>query len=247
MQVLRWRSPAALQHPSLPGSAPAWRGGSPTPHRSCCIEVHPVWPSQPLAISNLAWVHQQFTFVAFCFSYSVFPHQGWLKSTKSLPSQWVGLDCRGQGLLASDLPHSCYFCGEGGNGVSRTSQTTALLAVYSDLFLEDYLRVFSIFGNEFIALVYEEQEAAHRCACWFLLWLCFLLGFAPVQFSQGDGLLQVSGLLQETPSLSSTDYSSCLNGKALSMFLQVRKAKLKLQRRHLVKPRLWFIKRLVIS
>ncbi|OPJ84660.1 hypothetical protein AV530_016005 [Patagioenas fasciata monilis] len=38
-------------------------------------------------------------------------------------------------------------------------------------------------------------------------------GFAPVQFSQGDGLLQVSGLLQEALSLSSTNYSSCLNGQ----------------------------------
>jgi len=61
------------------------------------------------------------------------------------------------------------------------------------------MRVFSIFGNEFIALVYEEQKAAHICACWFLLWLCFLLGFAPGQFSQGDGLLRVGGLLRETP------------------------------------------------
>ncbi|OPJ84659.1 hypothetical protein AV530_016005 [Patagioenas fasciata monilis] len=39
-------------------------------------------------------------------------------------------------------------------------------------------------------------------------------GFAPVQFSQGDGLLQVSGLLQEALSLSSTNYSSCLNAAA---------------------------------
>lgn len=39
------------------------------------------------------------------------------------------------------------------------------------------LGTLSLFGNEVTALVYEELEAAHRCASWFLLWLCFLLGF----------------------------------------------------------------------
>lgn len=135
----------ALQHPPLPASAPAWCGEIPTRHLSHCIEVHPVWPSQRLTISNLGWVHQPFSFVAFCFSYSVFPHQGWLQPTKNLPSKWMGLDCQEQGLLASDLLHSCYFCGESGNGVSCTSQTTALSAVHSGLFLEDYL-IFFQFG-----------------------------------------------------------------------------------------------------
>lgn len=127
-------SPTARQHSPLPRSAPARRSGSPTRHCSWCIEVQAVWPSQPLAIRNLGWIHQQFSFVAVWFSYSMFLHQGWLKSTESLPSKWVGSDCQGWGLLASDLLHSCYFCGESGNRVSCTSQTAALLAVSSGLF-----------------------------------------------------------------------------------------------------------------
>lgn len=133
-QVLHCHSPTARQHPPLPRSAPAWRSGSPTRHCSWCIEVQAVWPSQPLAIRSLGWIHQQFSFVAVWFSYSTCPHQGWLKSAESLPSKWVGSDCQGWGLLASDLLHSCYFCGESRNWVSCTSQTAALLAVSSGLF-----------------------------------------------------------------------------------------------------------------
>jgi len=55
-----------------------------------CGELHAVWPSQPLAISSLGWVHQQFRPAAFCFAYSVFPHRGWVKSTESRPmSAWA--------------------------------------------------------------------------------------------------------------------------------------------------------------
>lgn len=49
------------------------------------------------------------------------------------------------------------------------------------------LRALSVFGNEVTALVYEELEAAPRCAGWSLLWLCFLPGFTVVQFSQDNG------------------------------------------------------------
>lgn len=128
LQVLHCRSPTARQHPPLPGSAPARRSGSPTQHCSWCIEVQAAWPSQPLAIRNLGWIHQQFSFVAVWFSYSMFPRQGWLKSTESLPSKWVGSDCQGWGLLALDLLHSCYFCGESGNRVSCTSQVKQQLS-----------------------------------------------------------------------------------------------------------------------
>lgn len=126
--------PRGMAAPTLPGSASTWCGGSPAWHCSRCGDVHAGWSSPPLAISNLVWVHRQCSFVVFCFSCSVFPHKGWLKSTKRLASKWVSSSCQGWGLLASDLLHSCCFCGESGNKVYCITQTTGLLAVHSGLF-----------------------------------------------------------------------------------------------------------------
>lgn len=121
--------PCGMAAPTLPGSASTWCSGSPAWHCSCSGDVHAAWPSPPLAISNLGWVDRQRSFVAFCFGCSVFPHKGWLKSTKRLTSNWVSSDCQRQGLLASDLLHSC--CG---NKVYCITQTTGLLTVHSGLF-----------------------------------------------------------------------------------------------------------------